>query len=150
MNKDIEKVENKLKSIIEKNEDAIKGFEKAVENAKEVGTKAYFEERALNRSTFIRQLRNSAPELDFGSKKVEGSTAGAVHRTWMDVKAFFSSDNDEAMLAEAVRGDKSAIDEYAEVLSETLIPHSVKEIIREQKDAIQNDLETSAILEDFR
>ncbi|MCM4173654.1 hypothetical protein DHD32_19435 [Arenibacter sp. TNZ] len=68
----------------------------------------------------------------------------------MDIKAFFSGDNDESMLEEAVRGDKSAIDEYNEVLAEVLVPHRVKEILREQLDAIQNDLETSKILEDFR
>lgn len=150
MNKDIKKIENKLQEVIEKNEDAVKGFEKAAENAKEVGTQSYFRRRASNRRTFIKTLRNATPALDLGDAKIEGSTKGAAHRTWMDVKAFFSGDNDEAMLEEAVRGDKAAIDEYNEVLAETYVPHRVKEIIREQKDEIQNDLETSEILENFR
>ncbi|RKN78689.1 ferritin-like domain-containing protein [Ulvibacterium marinum] len=150
MNKDIEKIENRIKDILEKNEDAIKGFDKGAENAKELGTKAYFARRAENRKMFLKQLRNSVTELNVGNNEIEGSTAGAVHRTWMDVKAFFASDNDESMLEEAVRGDKSAIKEYNEVLTETMIPYRVKEIIREQRDSIQNDLETSEILEDFR
>ena len=46
MNKDIKKVENKLQEVLEKNEDAVKGFEKAAENAKETSTKSYFTRRA--------------------------------------------------------------------------------------------------------
>lgn len=150
MNKDIKEVENKLKEVLEKNEDAVKGFEKAAENAKETSTKSYFARRAGARRTFIKTLRNATPALNLGDAEIEGSTKGAAHRTWMDVKAFFSGDKDEAMLEEAVRGDKAAIEEYNEVLAETHVPHRVKEIIREQRDEIQNDLETSEILEDLR
>lgn len=150
MNKDIEKIENKLKDVIKKNEDAIKGFEKAAENASETGIQSYFRQKAGERKIFLKTLRNATPALDLGDTETEGSTAGAAHRTWMDVKAFFSGDNDESMLEEAVRGDKSAIEEYNEVLAETHVPQRVKEIIREQRDAIQNDLETSQILGDYR
>lgn len=150
MNTDIREIESRLKDVVEKNEDSVKGFEKAVGHAKELGTKSYFENKAEERKRFIKQLRNATPALEIGNSKVEGSTKGAVHRSWMDVKALFSDDNDEAMLKEAVRGDKAAIKEYSEVMAETMLPHRVKEILREQKDVIQNDLETSEILESFR
>ncbi|PIB27997.1 hypothetical protein BFP77_10880 [Maribacter sp. 4U21] len=148
MNNDIKIIENKIKAIIEKNEDSVKGFEKASENAKEIGIKAYFEKRADQRRLFVKTLHNAVPELKTQNAD-DGTTKGSIHRAWMDVKAFFSGDNDEAMLEEAVRGDKSAISEYNEILAETMIPHRVKEIIREQRDAIQNDLETSKILEEI-
>lgn len=148
MNNDIKTIENKIKAIIEKNEDSVKGFEKASENAKEIGIKAYFEKRADQRRLFVKTLHNAVPELKTQNAD-DGTTKGSIHRTWMDVKAFFSGDNDEAMLEEAVRGDKSAISEYNEILAETMLPHRVKEIIREQRDAIQNDLETSKILEEI-
>lgn len=150
MNKDIKLIEDKLKDIIVKNEDAIKGFEKGAENAKEIGTKSYFESKADERRNFLSNLRTAAPELNLGDWKIEGSTAGAAHRTWMDVKAFFSSDNDESMLEEAVRGDKATIDDYNDAISETLVPRSVKILLTEQRDIIQNDLETSEILQKFR
>jgi uncharacterized protein (TIGR02284 family) len=148
MNNDIKTIENKIKAIIEKNEDSVKGFEKASENAKEIGIKAYFEKRADQRRLFVKTLHNAVPELKTENAD-DGTAKGSIHRAWMDVKAFFSGDNDEAMLEEAVRGDKSAISEYNEMLAETMIPHRVKEIIREQRDAIQNDLETSKILEEI-
>ena len=150
MNADVKSIEKKLQEVIDKNEDAVKGFEKAAENSKEVSTKNYFLGRIENRKSFLKQLKNAVPELELGNDKIEGTTAGAAHRTWMDVKAFFSGDNDESMLEEAVRGDKSAIKEYSEVIAGTQVPSRVKEILREQRSTIQNDLETSDILEDFR
>jgi uncharacterized protein (TIGR02284 family) len=148
MNKDIEKIEEKIKDVIRKNEDAVKGFEKAAENAKTEGIQSYFRNKAIERTRYIKTLRNATPALEIGDP--DGSTAGNLHRTWMDVKAFFSRDNDEVMLEEAIKGDRSAIEEYNEVLAESQVPHRVKEILREQRDAIRNDLETSVILEDYR
>lgn len=61
---------------------------------------------------------------------------------------FFSADSDEVMLQESVRGDRSAIDEYNEILADSMVPHRMREIIKEQRDEIQNDLETLQILEE--
>lgn len=149
MNKDIEKMEEKLKDVIRKNEDAVKGFEKAAENSKTEGIQSYFQKKAMERTRFIKTLRNATPSLKLGDPG-DGSTTGKIHRTWMDVKAFFSGDTDEVMLEEAIKGDKSAIEEYNEVLAETHVPQRVKEILREQRDEIQYDLETSEVLEDYR
>ena len=150
MNKDIEKIEDRLKDLVTKNEDAIKGFEKAAKNAKQVGIKSYFEKKVVERMQFLRELRAAATDLNLGSVEIDGSTVGAAHRTWMDVKAFFSADNDEAMLDEAVRGDKSAMDDYDKAMAETMIPHRLREIIKVQREKLQNDLETTEILENYR
>ncbi|SHK40276.1 conserved hypothetical protein [Maribacter aquivivus] len=150
MNTDIAKIEDRLKDLVSKNEDAIKGFEKASENSKQVGIKSYFEKKIIDRMQFLRELRASVPELDLGSVEIEGSAAGTLHRTWMDVKAFFAEDNDEAMLEEAIRGDKAAINDYDNALAEVMMPHRLKEIIRAQKEFLQNDLETTEILEHHR
>lgn len=150
MNTDVKSIEQSLQEVVDKNEDAIKGFEKAAENSKDTSTKSYFLSRIENRKLFLKQLKNAVPELQLGNEKIEGTTAGAAHRSWMEIKAFFSGDNDEAMLEEAVRGDKNAVKEYNEVLTNAMVPARVREILREQKASIQNDLETSDILEDFR
>lgn len=149
MNNDIKNIEDRMKQIIEKNEDSVMGFEKAAENAKEIGIKKYFEQRAEKRKVFVKTLHNATPALQTGDREIEGSVKGTMHRAWMDTKAFFSEDNDEAMLEESVRGDKSAISEYNEILTDSMVPHRLREIIREQRDEIQNDLETSQILEEM-
>lgn len=72
-----------------------------------------------------------------------------MHRTWMDIKAFFSGNSDEAMLEEAIRGDEAALEEYNEVLENELLPVSVGSIIREQRIKIQLDLSQVKSLEDL-
>ncbi|WP_086477832.1 ferritin-like domain-containing protein [Arenibacter amylolyticus] len=149
MNKDIKEIENRINDIIQKNEDAIKGYEKAAENTEETGLEMYFRNKARERRNFLVDLKSATPALDTRDK-IEGSTKGALHRTWMDVKAFFSGDDAEAMLEEAIRGDKAAIEEYNEVLADTHIPPNVSSIIRAQRDWLKEDLAKNRTLEDLR
>ena len=79
----------------------------------------------------------------------DGSFTGTLHRAWMDVKAFFSGDNDESMLEEAIRGDKAAVEEYEEVLNESQLPSNVALVIREQLVKIRTDLNKVKSMEDL-
>ena len=149
MNTEIKEIEDNLNDIIQKNEDAIKGYEKASENAKEIGLQSYFRNKAKERRNFLVELKTAVPSLQTRDK-VDGSAAGSMHRTWMDIKAFFSSDNDEAMLEEAIRGDKAAVEEYDEVLADGQLPMEASNVIRQQRDWIREDLEKIKTMEDIR
>lgn len=53
------------------------------------------------------------------------STAGALHRTWIDVKNSFSGDKSESTLENVVFGENAAIDAYQDALdSGDLCPES--------------------------
>lgn len=147
MNNDIKEIENNLNDIVQKNEDAIKGYKKAAENAKETGLQNYFQNKARERRNFLNELKAATPALDIGND-MDGSAKGAMHRTWMDIKAFFSSENDESMLEEAIRGDKAAVEEYNEVLADTHLPINSASVIRKQRDWIVQDMEANKKLED--
>ncbi|MCK0159168.1 ferritin-like domain-containing protein [Allomuricauda sp. F6463D] len=149
MNNDIKKIEDSINDIIQKNEDAIKGYKKAAENADQIGLKNYFLTKSEERRNFLIGLKASVPALETRDE-IDGSTTGAVHRAWMDTKAFFSADNDESMLEEAIRGDKAAVEEYNEVLGDTGLPIEAAKIIREQRDWIVKDLNKIKRLEDVR
>nr|WP_321413236.1 PA2169 family four-helix-bundle protein [uncultured Allomuricauda sp.] len=148
MNNDIKEIENHLNEIVRKNEDAIKGYKKAAENAKEVGLQNYFQNKARERSNFLNELKAATPALNL-ENDMDGSAKGAMHRAWMDTKAFFSSDNDESMLEEAIRGDKAAVENYNEVLANTHLPINSAAVIRKQRDWIVQDLEANKTLEDI-
>lgn len=81
--------------------------------------------------------------------KKDGSLAAAAHRAWMDFKAFFSTDDDEAMLEEAIRGEKASVDEYKEVLSDTSLPPSTTTLLMQQINQIEADLNQVKRLEDL-
>ncbi len=143
-----EKIGDQLNALLEKTYDAEKGFKKAAENTKNMRLQAYFERKAQERYQFGHALKS---EIGQYGRDVEkgGSATGAVHRTWMDVKAFFSADNEESMLEEAIRGEKASVDEYAEVLEETSLPPSTERLLNEQMRTIQTGLQKIKGLEDL-
>lgn len=143
-----EKFLEEFEEVLEKNRDAQKGFAKAAENAKHPGLKSWFQRKSLERIEFNRDLEreilSAYPNFD-----VDGSFAGTIHRAWMDVKAFFSTDNDESMLEEAIRGERAALDEYDDLLEEEAVPANLRTLITMQRQKISADLEKIKTLEDL-
>lgn len=137
-----------MEEILEKNRDAEKGYAKAAENADSVSLKSYFEKKSTERNKFNQELKSrmvaSYDEIEDG-----GSFTGTIHRAWMDVKSLFSGDNDEAMLEEAIKGDKAAVEEYDEILEEGNLPVDIAQCISQQKMQIRNDLNKIRTLEDL-
>ena len=143
-----EEVGEKLNDLLEKTYDAEKGFKKAAENTDHSALKSYFQHKAQQRYDFGHELKTEIKS--FGQKVEKGdSLTGKAHRAWMDIKALFSSDDAEAMLEEAIRGEKAAIDEYMDVLEDTSLPSSTSSILRSQKLAIENGLSKIKTLEDL-
>ena len=139
---------NQLEEILEKNRDAQKGYAKAAENAKDQNLKAYFQNKSGERGTF-NQILNKELVASYDEIDNDGSFTGSLHRAWMDVKSFFTGDNDESMLEEAIRGDKAAVEEYEEVLNDKLLPSNVALVIREQLVKIRTDLNKVKSIEDL-
>jgi uncharacterized protein (TIGR02284 family) len=144
-----EEVGEKLNDLLEKTYDAEKGFKKAAENTEHGNLKAYFNRKAQERYNFGHELKQEisqyGQEVDKG-----GSATGAVHRTWMDVKAFFSADDAESMLEEAIRGEKASVDEYSDVLGDTTLPPSTEQLLIQQRNKIREGLATIKRLEDLK
>ena len=143
-----ETIGNKLNTLLEKTYDAEKGFKKAAENTDHGPLKDYFQRKAQERYDFGHALKSEI--RSFGQEVEKGdSLAGKAHRTWMDVKALFSSDDAESMLEEAIRGEKAAIEEYDDVLEDTSLPTTTASLLKTQRSHIQNGLNTIKRLEDI-
>lgn len=139
-------ISGKLNSLLEKNYDAEKGYKKAAEKVKKERLKRFFTERAKERYDFGHELK--AEIKNFGEEPDKGSsTKGDMHRSWMDLKASLTGDKDEAVLEEAIRGEKAAVDEYEDVLKSPDIPASTGNILMKQKNAIVASLNEVKTLE---
>lgn len=143
-----EEVGEKLNDLLEKTYDAEKGFKKASENVEHGQLKQYFSGKAQERYDFGHalktEIRQFGQEVDKG-----GSVAGTVHRSWMDIKSLFSADDEEAMLEEAITGEKNAVEAYDEILSDTSLPASTATLLRQQRDTINTGLQNIKTLEDI-
>ena len=143
-----EDVGEKLNDLLERTYDAEKGYKKAAENVEHSGLKSFFNRKAQERYDFGHELKSEiksfGQEVDKG-----GSITGTNHRAWMDIKALVSTDDVESMLEEAIRGEKSSIEEYNDVLSETSLPSTTKSMLTKQKQTIESELATIKRLEDL-
>lgn len=140
-------ISKKLNELLEKNYDAEKGFKLAADKVKNARLKSYFTKRAQERYDFGHELKSEIK--NFGEEPDKGtSMAGDMHRSWMNLKASLSGDKDEAVLEEAVRGEKAAVEEYEDILKESEIPASTGNILMKQKDAIVASLNEVKTLED--
>jgi len=143
-----ENISSSLNDLLEKTYDAEKGFKKAAENVDNPRLRSYFKQKADERYSFGHDLK--AEIKSFGEDVDKGGSAtGAVHRTWMDVKSLFSADSEESMLEEAIRGEKSAISEYEEVINDAAIPETTHSLLVSQKNQIESGLSKIKSLEDL-
>ena len=144
-----EKISNKLNELLIKNYDAEKGYLNAAENVDSPTLKIFFKRRATERSEFAKELRTEI--LQYGEEpKDSGSFKGTVHRNWMTLKSLFSSNDEEAILEEAIRGEEASLEDYDEILKEiSTFPPSIDAMLFKQRNSIQSAINSEKVHEEL-
>ena len=132
---------NGLQGLLEKNIDAEKGYRNAMESTKNTNLTTFFNTKAQQRNQFTEQLKGEINKLGGKHEGVSGSVAGALHRTWMDVKTALSTDNEDAVLEVCQTGEKAAIDEYDLFIGSTKMPSSTAQLVLTQRNGIAESLD---------
>lgn len=141
-----EKISNNLNELLIKNYDAEKGYLNAAKNVESPTLKNFFKRRATERSEFAKEIRTEI--LRYGEEpKVSGSFKGSMHRNWMTLKSLFSTNDEEAILEEAIRGEETSLEEYEDILKDVTLPPSTNSILSKQKKAIQSAIKTEKVHE---
>lgn len=115
-----------LNDLLNITNDRIQGFSKVEDKVWDTYTplKADYDQMVSQSQTMKSELNNLILERG-GEPDNTGSTAGAIHRTWIDVKNSFSGDKAESTLENVVYGEKAAINAYQDALdSGDLCPES--------------------------
>jgi uncharacterized protein (TIGR02284 family) len=143
-----EEISNKLNELLSKNYDAEKGYINASKNVDSERLKLFFQERASERSYFAKELRTDI--LMFGRVPGEnGSLTGTMHRNWMTLKSLVSSNDEVAILEEALRGEKASLEEYNELVNKDIIlPPTTESLLLKQRDAIQGAINSIKMQEE--
>src|SRR5438105_1666443 len=141
-----------LNGLIETLKDGQEGFRQASEAVKDFQLKMLFGEYSLQRAKFAGELQNEAITLGEHDPENRSSTAGALHRAWINLKAAVTSHDDHAILEECERGEDSAVNEYRKAMEEEISApiretiskqyaevKSAHDRIRELRDAIKNN-----------
>jgi uncharacterized protein (TIGR02284 family) len=118
-----------LHGLIRVCKDGENGFRTAADHVKDLTLRQAFEQQSRERAEFADELLGMARRegASFGAK---GDFAGALHCGWMNLKAAVLH-NDQAILAECVRGENVAIRVYDEALQRELSGH-VRALVERQ------------------
>lgn len=109
-----------INTLIETLKDGQEGFRQAAEGVKDPQLNSLFNQYSQQRARFSTELRKQAQTLGKTKPETSSSTAGALHRTWIDLKSAVTKGDDHAILAECERGEDSAVEEYKKALNDTL------------------------------
>lgn len=143
-----EKISNRLNELLIKNYDAEKGYLNSIENVDSDRLKMFFKRRASERSKFAKELRTEI--LQYGEiPEDSGSLKGTMHRNWMTLKSTFSSNDEEAVLEEAIRGEKASLEVYNDLIKERDLPPSIDALLVKHKSAIQSAINTEMMKEEL-
>ena len=126
-----------LNGLIETLKDGQKGFREASQAVKDTQLKSLFSEYSLERARFAGELQNEAITLGEHDPEDSSSTAGALHRAWINLKSAITSQDDHAILAECERGEDSAVAEYKKAMEDEDLSAPIREIVSRQYVEVQ-------------
>ena len=127
---------DELNDIIAKSYDAEKGYKEAAEEVDSAELKKIFSEYAQQRYDFGHQIKEEIRSLG-GEVKKGDTIAAKVHRAWMDIRSTFASNDEAAILKEAIRGEKNALKNYEDALEEMPITSTAYETLVSQRNQIR-------------
>ena len=135
-----EKLVEVLNDLIEINNDRVTGYEKAVEETKDldVDLQAIFHSMANDSRKYAAELTQEINKLG-GTAKTDATTnSGKIYRVWMDVKATFTGHSRQAVLENCEFGEDAAQKAYTEALaSDAEMGSDVRQVITEQQASLK-------------
>lgn len=133
-----------LDDLIEVCKDGEQGYKDAADDVKDEVLKEQLTKYSVQRSRFMNQLNEIVKKLG-GEAEYRGSILGILHRRWMDVRFAVGGSNSELILKECLRGEKSAMNKYEDVLSHPGLPDDIRQIIQNQFNAINKASEEMSL-----
>ena len=124
-----------LHHLVETCKNGERGFRAAAEYVRDPSLKALFGTLADQRERFAGELMPHLHRLG-GWSDASGTSAGALHRGWMSLKAHVPGHPDHAIVTEAERGEHAALVAYDEALS-GMLPPTVTGLIEAQRDELE-------------
>ena len=121
-----------INGLIETLKDGQEGFRQASEAVRDFQLKMLLGEYSLQRAKFAGELQNEAINLGEHNPETSSSTAGALHRAWINLKSAITSHDEHAILAECERGEDTAVNEYKKAMEEDELSAPIRETISRQ------------------
>ena len=125
-----------LNNLIETLKDGQEGYKQSASGVEDPQLKTMFGTLSLQRSKFAGELQSEVVRLGDAEPEDSSSATGAMHRAWINIKSAVTNRDRRAILAEAERGEDSAVAAYKDALEEDL-PAPIRNIVSRQSVEIK-------------
>lgn len=139
-----QKLTEVLNDLIRINNDRIKGYQKASDEAgeKDLDLKKIFNKMADESRQYIAELSKEVVNLG-GEPLTSTSVSGKIYRTWMDLKAGFTGSTRLVLLESCEHGEDAAQKAYQQALvADETLSIDIRQLIANQKDLIKKSHDT--------
>jgi len=136
-----------LNHLIETCKDAERGFRHLAQHASNPVLKSLFLDLASQRARFAADLLPHAQRLG-GARAADGTAAGALHRTWIDLRAALSRNDQTAVVREAERGEQFSLGVFKDALG-GILPPTVRDVVASQYAELQQTTDRLHALENI-
>jgi len=126
-----------INCLIETLKNGEKGFKEAADAVNDPQLKSLFQEYSQQRHRFATELQTQAQSLGELKPERSSSTAGVMHRAWINLKAAMTSGDDKSILSECERGEDSAVHEFEEAMHDGLTS-PLRDIVSRQYSEIKS------------
>ena len=120
-----------LDELIETLKDGQEGFRQAAEGVRDPKLKSLFRDYSDQRSRFASALQAEARKFGDRDPESDSSTAGALHRGWINLKSAMSGGDEHSILAECERGEDSAVEQFRKAVEDHL-PPALQDVVSRQ------------------
>ena len=128
--------------------DGKEGYKNAAENADAAELKALFTTYSIQRADFEMELKSIIRQHGGDADNEKGGPLGTLHRTWIDIKTAFTTNDNHAVIDAVITGEKAAVEAYDEVLSNENIGYDLRQILITQREDINECLKNVQNLEE--
>ncbi|UPT67360.1 MAG: PA2169 family four-helix-bundle protein [Sphingobacteriales bacterium JAD_PAG50586_3] len=130
----------KISHLIAVAEDGKHGYENAAKDVKDEYLKSTFLRLSGERDGYITELQDQLRNLGGPEPTGKGGPVGALHRTWIDIKAALTAGDKDAIIKACVTGEEYALKEYQMVIDEIKSGNDLKQLLVKQHAGIQTAL----------
>ncbi|MDB5278472.1 MAG: hypothetical protein JWR61_3427 [Ferruginibacter sp.] len=134
-----EKIVEVLNDLIEINNDRVRGYERALEETKDldVDLKSIFHSLANDSRKYAAELTQEVNKFG-GEATTDTTTSGKLYRAWMDVKATFTGHDRQSVLESCEFGEDAAQKAYNGALaSDAEMSTETRQLITNQQSTLR-------------
>lgn len=138
--KNKQEVISDLKELLELVNDGKEGYQTAAESTEIPELQALFSRISGERIVYASELKEHIELHGADAENNSGGILGKLHRTWLNVKQTFSSNDDKAILTAITTGERSAIEAYNKCIADYADHADHMTLLTEQRDGIESAL----------